>query len=81
MELHRYLGDAVYATYDGGYMIMLTTGDHRETEASNIIWLEPEVVIQFFEDVAKSREMPNEFKYRLIQARRLYSHTIKPGPS
>lgn len=41
----RYLGDGVYATYIND-MIRLTTGNHQEALADNVIWLEPEVAIQ-----------------------------------
>lgn len=41
-ERARYLGDGVYATFDG-YHIWLKTGSHRDHEATNQIALEPSV--------------------------------------
>lgn len=38
----RYLGDGVYASFDG-YHIWLQTGSHHEHEATNRIALDPEV--------------------------------------
>jgi hypothetical protein len=38
----EYLGDGVYATFDG-YHIWLTTGSHEHDEATNRIALEPAV--------------------------------------
>jgi hypothetical protein len=46
MSHARYLGDGVYAQFDG-YGIVLTTGHHDPVEASNAIVLEPEVVNAF----------------------------------
>ena len=37
-----YLGDGVYAKFDG-YHIWLTTGSHEERDATNAIALEPAV--------------------------------------
>lgn len=37
-----YLGDGVYATFDG-YYIWLTTGSHEQSDATNRIALEPAV--------------------------------------
>jgi hypothetical protein len=42
-EHAEYLGDGVYATFDG-YHIWLKTGSHRDHEATNAIALEPAVV-------------------------------------
>lgn len=42
MKEPRYLGDGVYASFDG-YHIWLTTGSHREEEATNKVALEPPV--------------------------------------
>jgi len=39
---HSYIGDGVYAIFDG-YGIWLRTGDHREQLCSNQIYLEPSV--------------------------------------
>lgn len=41
-EHAQYLGDGVYATFDG-YHIWLKTGSHRDHEATDKIALEPEV--------------------------------------
>jgi hypothetical protein len=38
----RYLGDGVYAKFDG-YHVWLLTGSHEEREADNKIALEPSV--------------------------------------
>ena len=42
-EYGEYLGDGVYAHFDGWH-IMLTTGHHNILDAHNIIALEPEVL-------------------------------------
>ena len=39
----QYIGDGVYASYDG-WNIVLTTGNHEPALADNIIALEPEVI-------------------------------------
>ena len=39
----EYLGDAVYADYDG-FMVRLTTDSHRPEEAGNTIYLEPQII-------------------------------------
>jgi hypothetical protein len=41
----RYLGDGVYADFDGHFLI-LTTEDGRST--TNTIYLEPEVLTSFY---------------------------------
>lgn len=46
MSHARYLGDAVYAQFDG-YGILLTTGSHIPADASNQIALEPRVIEDF----------------------------------
>lgn len=51
----RYLGDAVYASYDG-YGVMLTTGHHEPHKASNRIVLEPEIIEAFISYVATLKE-------------------------
>jgi hypothetical protein len=38
----QYLGDGVYASFDG-YHIWLTTGSHEESDATSKIALEPSV--------------------------------------
>jgi hypothetical protein len=38
----EYLGDGVYATFDG-YHVWLTTGSHERADASNAIALDPGV--------------------------------------
>lgn len=43
---HSYLGDGVYAEWDGEYII-LRTGDHRDGYCDNKIYLEPEVLKSF----------------------------------
>jgi hypothetical protein len=51
-----YLGDAVYAIFDG-YGIWLTTDSHRREEAGNQIYLEPAVIdaLDRFRDRMKTR--------------------------
>lgn len=46
-ESTQYLGDAVYARFDG-YQIVLTTSSHLEAEATNRIYLEPAVLDALF---------------------------------
>jgi len=43
---HSYLGDGVYAEWDGEYII-LRTGDHRDEYCDNKIYLEPGIVKAF----------------------------------
>lgn len=47
-EHASYLGDGVYATFDG-YYIWLKTGSHRDHEATNQIALEPTVFVALIE--------------------------------
>lgn len=57
-ELHSYLGDGVYAFFDG-YSIRLRTGDHRDNEFDQEIFLEPEVLYslnKFYERVKQSKK-------------------------
>lgn len=42
----RYLGDGVYASFDG-YGVVLTTGSHQYWAADNRICLEPQVIEDF----------------------------------
>jgi hypothetical protein len=42
-ENHAYIGDGVYAEFDG-YRIWLRTGHHLDSECDNKICLEPEVL-------------------------------------
>ena len=51
----QYLGDGVYASYDG-YHVVLTTGSHERSEASNVICLEPEVIESLEGYVKRLRE-------------------------
>jgi len=41
---YAYLGDGVYAYFDG-YGIVLRTGHHEETLCENQVYLEPEVLL------------------------------------
>lgn len=55
MPTKRYLGDAVYAEYDG-YSVVLTTENGIST--TNTIYLEPELLSNLFEywgDIKKAR--------------------------
>ncbi len=42
-----YLGDAVYASFDGHH-IVLTTDSHIQAEAGNTIFIEPQVLEGLF---------------------------------
>lgn len=42
-KYHEYLGDAVYAQYDG-YHIVLTTEHHEIAQANNAIYLDADVI-------------------------------------
>ena len=44
MENPIYLGDTVYATFEYGSGATLTTGTHKQDQADNVIYLEPESV-------------------------------------
>lgn len=46
MSHARYLGDGVYAQFDG-YSVVLTTGSHLEHERDQMIVMEPEVAERF----------------------------------
>jgi len=50
-----YLGDGVYACFDG-YHVWLTTGTHVIDEADNKIALEPEVLVAFMEYLKRHAE-------------------------
>jgi len=54
-----YLGDGVYAIYDG-FGIWLRTGDHREEYATNNIYFEPQVVDSFNLFIKQLCEMRKE---------------------
>jgi len=52
----RYLGDGVYASFDG-YYIWLRTGSHLDAEATNRVALEPSVfaaLVKYERDVARA---------------------------
>lgn len=40
---HQYIGDGVYAEFDG-YGIWLRTGDHRDDRCDNKVYLEPDIL-------------------------------------
>jgi hypothetical protein len=42
-ELHSYLGEGVYVEWDGEDFI-LRTGDHRDSECQNRIYLNPSIL-------------------------------------
>lgn len=42
-ENHEYIGDGVYAEFDG-FGIWLRTGDHRDDYCDNKVYLEPDVL-------------------------------------
>jgi hypothetical protein len=55
-----YLGDGVYFTFNQQTgNVILTTQSHAEEEASNIIYLEPDVVIAFVKALS---ELPKQIK-------------------
>ncbi len=58
----QYLGDAVYASFDGHHVV-LTTDSHNQAEAGNTIFLEPQVLNSLFrycealkQELAKPKE-------------------------
>ena len=60
----EYLGDGVYAFFDG-YHITLTTGHHSTLDAKNIISLEPDVLAKldrYRKDLAEQLKLEKEFK-------------------
>ena len=59
-ERKTYLGDAVYASYDG-YMIKLTTEDGAGADpTTNVIYLEPLTVSQFLDFLKKIQKEESE---------------------
>lgn len=42
-QMHSYLGDGVYAYFDG-YSIRLRTGSHKDSDYEQQIWLDPNVL-------------------------------------
>ncbi len=52
----EYLGDGVYASYNERGQLVLTTGHHLETEADNIVYLEPKVLSALLKYVDKAKE-------------------------
>ena len=59
MDRAEYLGDGVYATYDG-FAITLTTGHHLQEEAGMIIYLEPDVIKALLKFVKKYTEVKDD---------------------
>lgn len=56
-----YLGDGVYFSFDKSTAtVILTTGTHDEAAASNIIYLEPEVIMNFTKALA---DLPTKLKW------------------
>lgn len=58
MNPKTYLGDSVYAEFDG-YMMKLTTENGQPDDPSNIIFLEPEVLrnlVSFYDRLANGDE-------------------------
>jgi hypothetical protein len=43
----RYLGDGVYADFDGFHVVLTT--EHGESRPNNIIYLEPDVIEQLMQ--------------------------------
>jgi hypothetical protein len=56
MSHARYLGDGVYASFDG-YSIVLTTGNHQATKADNVIVMEFQVVESFEEYIKDLKQI------------------------
>jgi hypothetical protein len=54
----RYLGDGVYAQFDG-YRVILTTGHHNAGLADNIIFLEPEQASEVVKFCREARHVRN----------------------
>lgn len=63
MSHARYIGDGVYAQFDG-YGVVLTTGSHLESECDQRITLEPQVIEDFIRYVGDLKQRleaaPNE---------------------
>ena len=56
MSHDRYLGDGVYASFDG-YYIWLRTGSHLDADADNRVALEPSVfaaLVKYERDVPRA---------------------------
>lgn len=53
-ENYSYLGDGVYAFFDG-YQIWLRTGHHKESKCDNQIFIEPKVFLKLNKFVNKLR--------------------------
>lgn len=51
MSHARYIGDGVYAQFDG-YNVVLTTGSHLEHKRDQLICMEPEVIESFTRYIA-----------------------------
>lgn len=47
----QYLGDGVYIRRNDYGQLVLTTDSHNESEAQNVIFLEPEILTQLLEYV------------------------------
>lgn len=54
-DKHAYLGDGVYAEWDG-YHITLRTGDHRDSHCDNKVYLDNSVINSFWEFCKKHLE-------------------------
>lgn len=65
MENPIYLGDGVYARYEN-YYVILTTVSHDEADATNIIYLEAEVLDNL-----------NRWLKRLFESNQLGNQEIK----
>lgn len=57
--LYEYLGDGVYACYDG-YGIWLRTNDHREHLCTDKVYLEPAVLESLNKFISKAEEKKND---------------------
>lgn len=58
METKRYLGDSVYAEFDGCTICLTTENGDPVNDPSNEIWLEPEVLKalnRFVEELKEER--------------------------
>jgi len=56
-----YLGDAVYAQFECGDLV-LTTGSHQRSDSSNTIYLEPKIVdslLKYIEHVKLFKQQEN----------------------
>lgn len=59
MDKNVYLGDGVYAEFDG-YGVWLRTGDHRDALCDNKIYLDPNVMEKLYSVIRRMDESIRE---------------------